>query len=77
MSTKQAFVKLRLTTTLDVAELANVKLWQKGVGIFKGDVQVQSVDLEGLEAAEPKAVMSLKKRATKKVTKKKATKKKT
>lgn len=77
MSKQQVIVALGLTTDGDPAELADKKKWAKAVGIFKGNVVIEQVVMDG-EAPKPrkptKKKTGLKKRAT---TKKKAKKKMT
>lgn len=75
MSKVQAIVALGLTTDGDPAELSNAALWRKAVGVFKGNVVIEEVVMDGDEPKTRKATKKsgLKKRA---VAKKKATKKK-
>jgi hypothetical protein len=74
MTEKQAIIALGLSTDGNPAELSDAALWQKAVGVFKGNVRVEQVVLDG-DAPKPKKKSGLKKRAA--TTKKKAKKKTT
>lgn len=72
---EQVTVALVLTTDRDSTELSYSALWQKAVGIFKGNVIVEEVVMDGDKPArKPATKTGLKKRATvKKKAKKKTT----